>query len=167
MKNYSAKLINAKLFFLYLFGILLLTNCQSSSVRSQVETNADLKPVAKNMKLEDLEKLKWRNRIILVGEDGKKGLKNLRDAVEEINERDVIWFRLNDGKIETNYNGELAEDFADKLNENYFNKFSENVFLIGKDGTIKSKDNKLDLRNYFGQIDSMPMRQQEMKQDQK
>ncbi len=115
-------------------------------------------------KIENIEDFKWKNRIILVKENDDKALNQLRDADDEIKERDIIWFILKDNKVETNFDGDLSNNFAEYLENEYFKKFDENVFLIGKDGGVKSKDEKLDLKNYFGQIDSMPMRQREMRE---
>ena len=115
--------------------------------------------------IKDLENFQWKNRIILVKEDEKVAEK-FRENADKIKDRDLIWFAVNNGKIETNFEGSLSEDFADFLNKNYFEKFEKSAFLIGKDGGIKSEDDKLDLENYFGQIDSMPMRQREMREDQ-
>jgi hypothetical protein len=161
--------VSVKFGFLVLVGMLFFSGCQSFSVRSQTEARVAPTPTGKDMKkdkkLESLKDLQWEKRIILVRENDDDAGRQLRDAVDTINERDVVWFRLRNGKIETNYEGELAEDLFDKLTTIYFEKFDANVFLIGKDGTVKSKDDKLDLTNYFGLIDSMPMRQQEMRQN--
>lgn len=116
-------------------------------------------------KIENLNDFKWKNRIILLKEIEEKGIKQLREAAEKIKDRDIIWFRSKDGEIETNFDGELSENFAEYLESEYFKKFEMNVFLIGKDGGIKSKDKELNLKNYFGQIDSMPMRQREMQEN--
>jgi hypothetical protein len=171
MRENLVELIDVKFVFFVLVGMFFFSSCQNVSVISQSKPKVSrtstphIEDMQKGKKLESLEDLKWEKRIIIVKEDGDDGLRLLRDSVEAINERHIVWFRLRDGKIETNYKGELAEDFSDKLKNKYFEKFDEDVFLIGKDGTIKSKDNKLDLKNYFGQIDSMPMRRQEMKED--
>lgn len=170
MRKNPFKSISMKFVFLTLAGIILFSSCQSISVKSQNDPKASPTPFSKDMKkdmkLKSLADLKWEKRIILVKEKSDNGLRQLIDAVEGIDERHVVWFRLNDGKIKTNYKGELSKDFSEHLKTKYFEKFDENVFLIGKDGTIKSKDDKLNLKNYFGQIDSMPMRQSEMREKQ-
>jgi hypothetical protein len=116
-----------------------------------------------NENLKNLDQLTWKNRIILVKDTGNSALEQLTENKNEIDERHVIWFGLSGGKIKTNYPGKLEDQFVAYLQKNFFNKFEKNVFLIGKDGGIKSKDDSLDLQNYFGQIDSMPMRKQEMR----
>jgi hypothetical protein len=117
--------------------------------------------------LKNLKDLAWEKRIILVREDSDSGLRQLREATDELNERDVIWFRLEGEDVKTNYVDKLDKSFAKNLTADYFEKLDKNVFLIGKDGGIKSKDDRLDLKAYFGLIDSMPMRQEEMKKNEK
>ena len=102
-----------------------------------------------NNKTANLEVFKWKNRIILVKENDDKVLNQLRDADDEIKERDIIWFILKDNKIETNFDGELSESFAEHLENEYFKKFNANVFLIGKDGGVKSKDEKTGFEKLF------------------
>lgn len=158
------KIISSKLIFLLSANLLFIANCQVSAVESQ--TNSANKTQSKmNNKTANLDDFRWKNRIILVKESGAEGLTQLRESAKEIKDRDIMWFKLNDGKIETNFDGDLSENFAEFLETEYFERFDENVFLIGKDGSIKSKDEKLDLKNYFGQIDSMPMRQREMQEE--
>lgn len=161
--------INTRLFsltrtFLLLASVLFITNCENFPVRSQTNSVKEISDTV-NSKLENLNDLKWKKRIVLLNKGDEEEIKQLREAAEEIKNRDIIWFRLKDGEIETNFDGELSENFAEYLENEYFKKFEANVFLIGKDGGIKSKDEKLDLKNYFGQIDSMPMRRREMKEN--
>ena len=167
MKNLSKKIITDKAVFVFILCILLFISCRSSSVKSQTETENPTRSNTKNMsdKIKSLDSFKWKNRIILVRETEEKSLTQLREKAEEIIDRDIIWFRLKDKKIETNFEGDLAENFAGYLTQNYFEKFEKNAILIGKDGGIKSKDDKLNLQDYFGQIDSMPMRRREMREN--
>lgn len=166
MMKFLIGLISVKIVFLSAVGVFIFSNYQDSRVNSQNEiivSPMSKDKMYKNMK--SLEDLKWKNRIILVREEDDKGLQQLLDSKDKITERDIIWFRSNGEKIETNYDGELPEDFTETLEKDYFKKYESNTLLIGKDGTVKSKDEKLNLKNYFGQIDSMPMRQREMKEN--
>lgn len=171
MRRNLVELVDVKFVFVILVGMFFFSSCQNVSVNSQSKPKVSptsirlIEDMKNDKKLESLEDLKWEKRIILVKEDSDEGLSQLRVAVEAINERHIVWFRLSDGKIETNYEGELSGDFSDKLESKYFKEFDANVSLIGKDGTVKSKDDKLDLKDYFSQIDSMPMRQREMRQN--
>lgn len=161
---FCTKFISLKFILLLSANLLFIANCQLSAVESQIKP-ANETQSKMNDKTADLEDLRWKNRIILVKESGDESLAQLQKSAKEIKDRDIIWFRSNDGKIETNFDGNLSENFVDYLETEYFEKFDENVFLIGKDGSIKSKDEKLDLKYYFGQIDSMPMRQREMREN--
>lgn len=158
------KIFPLKIIFVFSASFLFVTNCQNLPVNSQTKSAKEISNEMKN-KIENLNDFKWKKRIVLLKESNDAGIKQLREAAEKIKDRDLIWFRLKDGEIETNFDGELSENFADYLENEYFNKFELNAFLIGKDGGIKSKDEELNLKNYFGQIDSMPMRQREMQEN--
>lgn len=158
------KCFSLKIIFLLSASVLVFTNFQNPSISSQTKSGQEIPDKMKN-KIENLNDFKWEKRIVLLKESDDAGIKQLREFNKEIKDRDVIWFRLKDGEIETNFDGELSENFADYLETEYFKEFETNVFLIGKDGGIKSKDEKLNLKNYFGQIDSMPMRQREMREN--
>lgn len=158
-KHFSLKMI-----FLLSASVLVFTNFQNPSIISQTKSGQKIPDKMKN-KTENLNDFKWKKRIVLLKESDDAGIKQLRETAEKIKDRDIIWFRLKNGEIKTNFDGELSENFADYLENEYFKKFEVNVFLIGKDGGIKSKDKELNLKNYFGQIDSMPMRQREMQEN--
>ena len=168
MRKFSAGLISIKLVLIFLAGAVFFSSCESFSVNSQTKPKGSPEAETQNnmdKDLKNLEDFKWENRIILVKENDAEALKQLRESVAAINDRDIIWFRLSDGKIETNYRGKLPQDFGEQLEKEYFGKFKSNVLLIGKDGGVKSEDEKFDLKKYFELIDSMPMRRQEMKQN--
>lgn len=158
-KNFPLKIL-----FLLLGSILFFTNCENLPIRSQTKSAKEILNIVKN-KTDNLNDFKWKKRIVLLKESDDAGIKQLRESAEEIKDRDIIWFRFKNGEIETNFDGDLSEKFADYLENEYFKKFDANVFLIGKDGGIKSKDEELNLKNYFGQIDSMPMRQRERQEN--
>ena len=113
--------------------------------------------------LADLDSLQWKNRIILIDEahDKKKALALLEKYTAEINDRDIVWFLLNQARTLTNYPGELSEGFAGNTRERYMGGQGK-VILIGKDGGIKSRLDSVDLEAIFSEIDAMPMRQYEM-----
>lgn len=161
MPVYTKK-ISLKIILLLSASLLFAANCQNLPIKSQTKSAKETQD-----EMENLNNFKWKNRIILVKENDDAALSQLREAAKEIKDRDVIWFRSKGGAIETNFDGDLSEKFAEFLENEYFVKFEADVFLIGKDGTIKSKDEKLDLENYFGQIDSMPMRRREMQESDK
>ncbi|WP_237060814.1 DUF4174 domain-containing protein [Microbulbifer sediminum] len=117
--------------------------------------------------LKDLSSLVWQKRVLLIrGDPATAGYpQRLREARVEIAERDLVWFRLTPPAIETNYAGPLAPGFGEALAQRYFGDEipGATVVLIGKDGTVKVRYRKLDLEGLFERIDSMPMRQQEIR----
>ncbi|MEH6452864.1 MAG: DUF4174 domain-containing protein [Psychromonas sp.] len=113
--------------------------------------------------LSELTTLKWENRIILVNATQNKD--NVVTLFEqnkvEINDRDIIWFVIKNGRVTTNFTGNLTKGFLPDTREKYMSGQGK-VILIGKDGGIKSRRDSLDLNSIFLEIDAMPMRQLEM-----
>ena len=113
--------------------------------------------------LTDLTSLEWKNRIIIVNETQNED--NALDLLEKrtvgINDRDIVWFIVKEDIVLTNYEGELSEKFKNRTRERYGIQQGK-VILIGKDGGIKSRLDRLDIEAIFSEIDAMPMRQQEM-----
>ena len=106
----------------------------------------------------ELNQYLWKNRIILTIADDEDhaDLIRLKDEMKENNceilNRDLLHFHFNnDGKT-----GNLITK----------NDRSFRILLIGKDGGIKYESNRfVSLIQLFELIDSMPMRQDEMKHD--
>ncbi len=116
--------------------------------------------------LERINELEWSSRIILVRAFGESEevLKALRKLDYEIQDRDIYWFVFIEENIETNYKDEIQENFHKDTLKTYFSDTETNVVLIGKDGGIKQKLKLLDLQGIFDLIDTMPMRQMEMRE---
>lgn len=114
--------------------------------------------------LQDLSELTWENRIILIfsANEDSNDEQLFAKYDEQIKDRDVIWFILKDKQVITNYPKKLSTQFIDRTKRNFSNE-TNNVLLIGKDGDIKLRANQLNLNFIFEKIDSMPMRQQEVK----
>lgn len=113
--------------------------------------------------LTDLSPLKWKNRIIVVNTVNNKDsiLKRFEQHVAEINERDIVWFIMKNGTVDTNFNGDIADDFVSNTTQKY--KIEQGkVILLGKDGAIKSIRGSINLEAIFSEIDMMPMRKIEM-----
>jgi hypothetical protein len=113
--------------------------------------------------LSDLERLEWKNRIIVVNEASNidEARQLLEEQVAEIDDRDIIWFILNDDSALTNYPGQLSGEFVRNTRAR-LSPIQGKVILIGKDGGIKYQSDYLDLEAIFSEIDVMPMRQFEM-----
>ena len=115
--------------------------------------------------LSDLDSLEWKNRVIVINEpkNQDESLQLLKDQVAEIDDRDIIWFVINDDLAISNYSGQLSRKFVNNMRER-LGPMQGKVILIGKDGGIKSQSDYLDLEAIFSEIDAMPMRQLEMHQ---
>ncbi len=116
--------------------------------------------------LERIDQFKWNARIILFRATGgiEEVLNRLRNVEYEIQDRGIYWFLFAGSHLETNYKGEIQENFYKETLQNYFNHAENNMILIGKDGNIKKISKNLDLQSIFDLIDTMPMRQLEMRQ---
>ena len=150
---------------------ILLAGYDPPYTRPSVRRNEVLVRLEENTKncenssigLKNLEDFQWKNRIILVRDQNKNALNQINNSIAEINDRQINWFHLDGEKIKTNYSGKISQDFVVFLRQNYFDKLNSGTFLIRKDGGIKSMDKKLSLKDYFKQIDQMPMRINEMR----
>ena len=120
----------------------------------------------------DLTQFQWKNRLLfLFAEDANDPLfKNLQSQImaqkAEIDDRDLIVFEVPaQGSARMN-TSPLDQKEADSIRNHFAvpgDAFS--LILVGKDGGIKLKrSDQVDLREVFGLIDSMPMRQSEMRQ---
>ena len=114
--------------------------------------------------LDDIKQLQWQHRVLIVwAESPVYTLKTLlKTAAFEIEDRDMIIFAVNDSKLETNYNGAVTANFQ-KMLINTFPKSKAQYFLIGKDGGLKMTGQQLNITDVFDEIDTMPMRQWEMR----
>ena len=113
--------------------------------------------------LNNLNQLAWKYRIILV----LSNQNSLNDEAlfakydHEIRDRDVVWFILKGNQVITNYANEISPAFIN-ITKRDFPMGADGVLLIGKDGGIKARRQKLELNTLFEEIDSMSMRQQEV-----
>lgn len=111
----------------------------------------------------------WENRVILVKTDNYQvaelSLEELTGRSEEVDDRHLVWFIFTRDGILTNYKGPLGDGFQDDAITKYFptHRADTAVVLIGKDGSIAHRSGELDISYLFDLIDSMPMRQQEMR----
>ncbi|WP_237068222.1 DUF4174 domain-containing protein [Microbulbifer guangxiensis] len=120
---------------------------------------------AEDRGMENLDSLQWKNRILIVRAPvaGSDAEKTLRAAATEISERHLVWFLITAEGMTSNYTGAIAGGFREMLLQRYFTDGATNVVLIGKDGGVKAREASLDLEAIFKRIDSMPMRQEEMR----
>ena len=114
--------------------------------------------------LERIGDLIWQNRVILVWSDQHTYYSQIfTEFSEEIEDRDIVWFVIDDLELATNYAGQISDNFALEMATRYSPQEAK-VQLIGKDGGVKERGESLDVDFLFGQIDRMPMRINEMKE---
>ncbi|MEM7378305.1 MAG: DUF4174 domain-containing protein [Pseudomonadota bacterium] len=112
----------------------------------------------------DLSAWGWSNRLIVVhpAGDAKQAVDRLRAAYADVVDRDVLWFVLEGREVYSNFTGALAAGFADAVRRQLRLRTGEAV-LVGKDGGVKARSGNLDEAALFALIDTMPMRQREMR----
>ncbi len=142
-------------------SILLLILTGFYSLVFSVETSS----ILTNKTLKSITELKWQHRIILIKEDIScdQHIKSLINAKLEINDRHILWFLICNNKLETNYAGTVDSDFVNNISNKFFVNNNDKAILIGKDGGVKRRTESLNLIGLFALIDTMPMRQSEMR----
>ena len=122
----------------------------------------------------DLEAFQWKNRIILVfapssnSDVYKRQMQEFEGQEHGILDRDLIILELfEDGESRWG-NKSLSERVAPRMRRQFEVGEGEFVLiLIGKDGTVKLRSNHpVAASKIFDLIDSMPMRQEEMRRKQ-
>jgi fructose-1,6-bisphosphatase len=118
---------------------------------------------AQDLTLDSIDQLRWNSRVILVkiDNDDQVTLSTLKNASNEISERDINWFAFSGDSFYSNYENRIGRNFQAKIVEEYF-EANKNIVLLGKDGYVKLRSESLELDEIFDLIDSMPMRQMEM-----
>ena len=119
-----------------------------------------------------LKDYQWRNRLILAfsssAEDyGRRALeKEIANRAEEVIDRDLLVFQILESGETKLGNSSLPESSGNYLREKFSIKSGTfTVLLIGKDGGVKlRKEGEVELGEIFSLIDSMPMRQREMRE---
>ena len=113
---------------------------------------------------------RWQNRIIVVAHDASSSgayeqISLLYEFPREIQDRHLLIFELraNEVKINGQRTNLEVRDLRKRLG---VGPKEFQVLLIGKDGGIKSRYRKLTpAQVFFDHIDSMPMRQSEMRRE--
>ena len=120
----------------------------------------------------DLTEYQWRNRLLLLFIPSLDGAgyatlkKDLSAHQEEVLDRDLLVFHiLRSGETKLG-NALLSENSGDYLREKFSVKCGTfTVLLIGKDGSVKLRREEIvKLDEIFSLIDTMPMRQREMRE---
>jgi hypothetical protein len=120
----------------------------------------------------DLTQFKWKNRLLfLFAPDRSHPFykhihRQIIDQKSEVEDRDLVIFSvLLQGPSQMNTTA-IDRQKADSIRDQFMIPPQEfSLILIGKDGGIKLKRNdQVDLAAVFELIDSMPMRRNEMRQ---
>ena len=124
-----------------------------------------------DMEAADLSKYLWRHRLLLIFSPSSQTpafqelAHQLKQQREGVADRDLLVFSLiSDGQSQV---GEdvMTRQAAENLRRRFQVAADEfRVVLIGKDGTVKLSERTVRLSEIFALIDSMPMRQQEMRE---
>lgn len=104
---------------------------------------------------------KWKNRILILHHQ-EDLFQTLNSKVKELNERDLIIIHIENDKISFL---PIHLKLDSKVVSNFFGlkRNDSKVILIGKDGGIKLNKPLASHNEIFDLIDSMPMRQSEMR----
>ncbi|MCH6201667.1 DUF4174 domain-containing protein [Aquiflexum sp. LQ15W] len=112
-----------------------------------------------------LEELRWKNRIVLFFPAENQNPKFAIKPIEKgMNERKIIFLSIGEQFI-TNSKASFDQNYLKGLQEKYSPaKGKSNWVLIGLDGGVKLQvEGKPDWDYIFKTIDSMPMRQSEIR----
>lgn len=123
-----------------------------------------------NSTASELDRLKWKNRILLIFSSDADSSALLRQrqllsrSPADVGERDLVIVEIIGGKASALGQPGLGLD-AKALQKRYQAEgASFKVVLIGKDGGSKlERDRPIDSTELFRTIDAMPMRQSEMR----
>jgi hypothetical protein len=119
----------------------------------------------------DLSEYRWKYRPLFIFAPSDTDAdflaldRQLNNAAPELEDRDMIIFRIHEESPSHAAGKPLSREDADHLRRRFdaiSGRFT--VVLVGKDGGVKLHAHRLvDLQSIFTLIDSMPMRQQEMR----
>ena len=118
-----------------------------------------------------IDKHIWKERVLIVTATSptnigyKRQDQLLTKGKKAMKDRDLVIYRLYDDHWLNPKNELLSDEEAESIYRKYeIEKNTFSVLLIGKDGKVKMrKTDIISTREIFQMIDSMPMRQQEMK----
>ena len=123
------------------------------------------------LKAQDLDKYQWKNRIILIITENEgsdflnRQLQVFKDENKELKERKLKIFQVSPGKYRECFPREKDWTTAEKsIYELKKSNTDYEILLLGLDGGVKSRQTEiLETEKLFDLIDSMPMRQAEMR----
>jgi hypothetical protein len=119
----------------------------------------------------DLTSYRWKKRLMLVFSADTSEAEyvafnqSLKQRLSEVQDRELIILRIFEKAPSRIMEQPLQPEEAEKLRRRFSIKSGQlTVILIGKDGGVKMvKERRADIQEIFDLIDSMPMRQREMR----
>ncbi len=123
------------------------------------------------MKVADLRQYQWKNRLLLLFSPSPEvpAYQVLSQKLDRnpsgVRERDLLVFHVLEQGPRVPGNQEIGTAEAEELRQRFgITRGTFAVVLIGKDGTVKLKrEGPTALTDIFALIDTMPMRQREMR----
>lgn len=130
--------------------------------------------VSAPMAAQDISQHEWKNRLLLIlaNENSKslyrKQMDLLKENAEGLEERKMVIYTIMPDKYKKGLFSHSWKESAD-LNDRFREKNRDfEVILIGLDGGVKLRQTDvLSIEKLFSTIDAMPMRQREMRKNQK
>ncbi|MFX0197617.1 MAG: DUF4174 domain-containing protein [Candidatus Hodarchaeota archaeon] len=123
-----------------------------------------------NLSRINLDKYRWKNRLILIFATSSKDNSYLKQKSEfegkadELKDRDIVVIELLKGGKSMMVDMPLTNEQQSFLRKQFEVSDDFVLILIGKDGTVKLRTERSVLADdLFGLIDSMPMRKDEMR----
>ncbi|MGJ8654921.1 MAG: DUF4174 domain-containing protein [Akkermansiaceae bacterium] len=120
-----------------------------------------------------LDKHLWKHRVLIIYAENDYSEEFLKFN-KNITDRHLIYYQIKtNGKTISNNPIPLTNTQLKAINNQYHKKDSKQnkpnttIILIGKDGKLKKRWDKLDFKAIFALIDTMPMRQREMQSQKK
>lgn len=124
---------------------------------------------SKAQELQDLDPLRWERRVLVVFTTDATGA-SVVEALErgrmELDDRDVSWFVIRESRgWRSNHALGLSPGLVEELQSLRASPGADvETLLVGKDGTLKSREAGLDLEAVYDRIDGMPMRRREQRE---
>lgn len=123
----------------------------------------------------DLDSLRWKNRVLVLFSPSESDVsfqmqkRDLASSAQGVLDRDLMVLEMMEQGQSSAGNQLLSEKSVQALRERLgLQAGIFQVLLIGKDGGVKLRSSEpVSMKDLFGLIDSMPMRQQEMESKKK
>ena len=123
----------------------------------------------------DLDALRWKKRVLVLFSPSESDAsfqsqkKSLASSAEEVLDRNLMILEIVEQGQSRAGNQLLSEKSVQEIRKRFgLQTGTFQVLLIGKDGGVKLRSSEpVSMKDLFGLIDSMPMRQQEMDSEKK